>query len=453
MEGSPKMRKLIAFFFMTAIVLFGWPDDRAAAAEDLQALIDSAEEGAVLQLENKTYQGNITISKALTLIGSTRTSIKGDGTGNVVSIHASGVELHDLTVSGSSMNRNSAEEYAAVKIYSDHNVLDNLTVKNSYHGVYLSKADHNTIKNSVISGSGNGEIAGQGNGLHVYYSNNNIFENNRISGSRDGMFFDYANNNRTINNHISETRYGLHYMYSDDNIFKGNIFTLNSGGAAVMNSNRLTLTNNEFIFNYGHRSFGLLILSANDNEIENNTFYLNQRGLYIDQSSRNMITNNRIIQNQIGIELWASSSEQVFSKNQIHGNSIPALTLGGSADNSWNADGTGNDWGSQFPLADLDQNGIGDQPVSYYSSLYEQIEDQELTYLFLKSPAIKLFDRINGLLQKNDKMFEDHYPLVQTTNKEFQKGWLIFAAVIALLILIRGRNRLCITFGRNGRKA
>ncbi|PLR79026.1 nitrous oxide reductase family maturation protein NosD [Bacillus sp. V3-13] len=445
------MKKLTAFFFLTAIVIFGWPDDRVAAAEDLQALIDSAEEGAVLKLENKIYHGNITISKPLTLTGSARTIIEGDGTGNVVSIDATGVELHDLTVSGSSMNRNSAEEYAAVKIYSDHNILDNLTVKNSYHGIYLSEADHNTIKNTVISGSGKGEIAGQGNGLHVYYSNNNTFENNRISGSRDGMFFDYANDNRTIDNHISETRYGLHYMYSDDNIFEGNVFTLNGGGAAVMHSNRLKLTNNEFIFNYGHKSFGLLILSANDNEIENNTFYLNKRGLYIDQSSRNMITNNRIIQNQIGIELWASSNEQVFSGNQIHTNSIPAITLGGSGDHSWGANGTGNDWGSQFPLTDLDQNGIGDQPVSYYSSLYEQIEDQELTYLFFKSPALKLFDRINGLLQKNDKMLEDPDPLVKTTHN--QKGWLIFAGVIALLILLKGRNRLCITFGRNGRKA
>ena len=63
-----------------------------------------------------------------------------------------------------------------------------------------------------------------------------------------------------------------------------------------MKSNELTLTENQFIFNYGHKSFGLLLLSSNDLKIENNLFFLNQRGLYIDQSTRNLFKHNKIIQ-------------------------------------------------------------------------------------------------------------------------------------------------------------
>ena len=143
------------------------------------------------------------------------------------------------------------------------------------------------------------------------------------------MFFEYANNNHSYENNISNTRYGLHYMYSDENIFKKNTFTMNTGGAAIMNSNHLKLEDNQFIVNYGNQSFGLLLLQANDNHIMNNTFYMNQRGMYIDQATRNEFRHNKITQNQIGIELWASSNEQIFTLNQISENTIPAVTLGG----------------------------------------------------------------------------------------------------------------------------
>ena len=445
------MKKQLLFLFIFSIIFLINPE-KHIAAENLQAMIDSLEEGAVLKLENKTYEGNIVINKPMTIIGSSKTVIKGDGTGSVISIKAPNVTLRKLNVSNSSMDRNSAEEYAGIKIHTNGNVLEDIKITDSFHGIYLSQAHDNKITHVDITGMGKGEIAAQGNGIQVYYSNGNTLAHNTIEGTRDGMFFDYANNNESYQNNISETRYGLHYMYSDENIFKKNTFTMNTGGAAVMNSNHLLLEDNHFIVNYGNQSFGLLLLQANDNQIKNNTFYMNQRGIYIDQATRNTLQGNKISQNQIGIELWASSNEQIFTENLITENTIPAVTIGGSGEtNFWSQHGKGNDWGSSFPLTDLNQNGIGDFPITYRSSLYQLIEDQELSYLFLKSPALAIYEKMNAVLVDEKVMFNDPHPLAAAKGKH---NFILFAALVlaAVLILLKGRQILCITFGRNGRK-
>ncbi|MEH7155439.1 nitrous oxide reductase family maturation protein NosD [Neobacillus drentensis] len=445
------MKKLTLLSFIFSLFLLISPEKKLAA-ENLQVTIDSLKDGAVLQLENKTYQGNIVINKSLTLIGSKHTVIKGDGTGNVISIKAPHVKLSHLTVIHGGMDRNSPEEYAAIKIYTNNNIVEHINIRDSFHGIYLSQAHNNKIRFNHIKGMGKGEIAAQGNGIHVYYANDNLLEKNTIEGTRDGMFFDYANNNRSYKNNISQTRYGLHYMYSDKNIFKKNTFTMNTGGAAIMNSNHLKLEDNQFIVNYGNQSFGLLLLQANDNYISNNTFYMNQRGMYIDQATRNEFRHNKIVQNQIGIELWASSNEQTFTLNQITENTIPAVTLGGNGENnSWSKNGKGNDWGSTFPITDLNQDSIGDFPITYRSSLYQLIEDQELSYLFLKSPALKIYEKMNAALTNEAIMFKDTHPIAASKGSH-TNAILLVAGILLAAILIKGRHLLCITFGRNGRK-
>ena len=429
------MKKLLLFLFVFSITFCINPE-KNIAAENLQAMIDSLEEGAVLKLEDKTYEGNIVINKELTLIGKANTVIKGDGTGNVISIKAPNVTLKKLTVTNSGMDRNSPEEYAGIKIHTNGNVVDHIKITHSFHGIYLSQAHENKIAHVEIKGMGKGEIAAQGNGIHVYYANHNLLSHNTIEGTRDGMFFEYGNKNESYENSISDTRYGLHYMYSDENIFKSNTFTMNTGGAAVMNSNRLLLEDNHFIVNYGNQSFGLLLLQANDNQIKNNTFYMNQRGIYIDQATRNTIQGNKISQNQIGIELWASSNEQVFSGNLITENTIPAVTIGGTGEtNFWSYEGKGNDWGNSFPLTDLNQNGIGDFPITYRSSLYQLIEDQELSYLFLKSPALAIYEKMNAALVDEKVMFHDLHPLAAAKGNN---NLILFAllGLAAVLILI-----------------
>lgn len=408
--------------------------------ESLQDLIDQTPENGVLHLQNKTYEGNIVISKSMTIRGMDNTVIKGDGLGNVVVIKAPKVTLESFTVTHSGKDRNSGEEYAGIKVMDDYAVINDISITNSFHGIYLSQAHNNQVSNSTVEGLKRGEIAGQGNGLHVYYSNENIFENNVISGTRDGMFFDYSNHNEVLNNDIKHTRYGLHYMYSDDNRFEKNRFSYNLGGAAIMHSKRIELLENEFSLNQGTRSYGLLLQASDNNLIKDNVFFQNQRGIYIDQSQKNRIKKNNFLQNQIGIEIWASSSNQIFTGNHFTNNIAAVLTLGGGDKNQWSDHGYGNNWGRDIPILDLDQNGVGDFSIQYKSSLYQLIEENELAYLFMKSPAIEIYEKMNEFSNDQKIMFQDDFPL--TANKDkLNKGILYIALAMVLIVFVAYKRR------------
>lgn len=418
--------KLTAALWL-AILIWFISSTCAASAESLQTLIDQTPENGVLTLSDQVYKGNLVITKPLTIKGATNSVIEGDGTGNVITIKAPNVHLENLQIRHSSTSLNSSEEYAAIKVNANHTVLRKLVISDSYHGINLHKSNDNTIDQVTVHGLGGREIAGQGNGIQLDYSNHNQIRNNVIHDTRDGIYFYYSENNHVEGNDISHTRYGLHYMYSDNNQFYKNRFHLNTGGAAIMHSKNLVLKENEFSFHQGTRSFGMMLQASDDNLIIHNRFFENQRALYLDQAVRNRFEGNQFVHNQVGIELWASSSDQIFTQNSFAHNVSPVITVGGQTRNEWAENGLGNDWGSDFPLMDVDQNGIGDNPVRYQSSLYQLLQDNELVYLFLNSPAIGIYEKMNQLLNNQAVMFEDPYPIVK---HEAGSSWMWLAGFI-----------------------
>src|SRR5690606_13771390 len=118
--------------------------------------------------------------------------------------------------------------------------------------------------------------------------------------------------------------------------------SLNTGGAAIMESKNIELIGNEFSYHQGTRAFGLMIQASNDNKIKDNRFFYNQRGIYFDLSQHNDVISNDFHQNRIGVELWASSSNQTFSLNHFNNNTIPVITVGGQSKNEWSLDQKGN---------------------------------------------------------------------------------------------------------------
>ncbi len=409
---SPLLVNIQAFVIVGFLFLL-LGSNAGYAEESLQKIIDQTPVNGTLKLDGKTYEGNIVISSPITIIGTEKTVIKGEGKGNVITVKAPGVTLKNFTVTNSGQDRNSGEEYAGIKLMEDGNTVDHIKITDTFHGVYLSQSHHNVISNITVIGKENGEVAGQGNGIQLYYSNQNELINNYIEGTRDGIFFDYSSQNISKGNDIRRTRYGLHYMYSDENRFIKNRFSYNIGGAAIMESRGTILEDNQFVLNQGTRSYGLLMQSTNDTVITGNLFFQNQRGIYFDQSQKAIVKDNEFLQNQIGVEVWASSADQVFSGNKFSNNIASVLAFGGKDNNLWSENGKGNDWGNSNSVLDLDQNGIGDYPVEYKSSLYQLVEDNELAYLFLKSPAIKIYEKMNEVLNKKEVMVIDEFPLVE----------------------------------------
>lgn len=430
------MRKIYLFLLVAmSTVLCSVP---VSAESSLQSLINNAEQGSEIKLEAKIYEGNIVVNKPLTLIGQEGTIIKGDGTGNVIEITADEVTLDTLDIRHSGKSRDSREEYSGVRVLGNDTVLKNLKISDSYHGIFLNRINGTTISGVHISGHHVDTLADQGNGIHIARSGNNIIENSYIEKARDGIYVEYSNNNQIKNNTVTETRYGLHYMYSNNNHFEENKFIHNTGGAAIMHSDHILLEKNHFSFNQGSRSFGLIIQTSRDVEVLDNEFHLNQRGLYLDQSTSNEVRGNEFFHNQIGVELWTSSTAHVFSENVFRKNNADVITVGGESNNEWFKNRQGNDWGK--PFLDLDQDGIADTTFTSTSALGELVEENELAYLFLNSPAITIYEKANEFVGSVEVMAEDKYPIMGE-----RSTWNIYVMVgvgsfLAIFVFIKRRK-------------
>lgn len=422
------------FIFFISICLFSFLLIPYGYAEQnsLQQLIDNAKPGYTIELEAKIYEGDIVINKPLTIIGKKGTIIQGSKTANVVEIDSDNVTLDTLEVKGSGMSRSSQEEYSGIRVMGNDTTLNNITVKDSFHGILLNRIDRTTLHNLTLIGEQLENLSEQGNGIHILRSNENVIEDSYTEGFRDGIYVEYSDNNEIHNNTMTKTRYGMHYMYSNYNTFENNEFIHNVGGAAIMHSDYITLKNNKFSFNQGTRSFGLLIQTSREVRALNNEFHLNQRGLLIEHATGNFIEGNDFFQNKIGVEVWASAISNTFSENIFTKNTNHVLTVGKNANNSWtDIYGNGNYWDE--PMLDLDGNGIGDIPLEYTSSLGDLIEkSDELAYLFLDSPAVKVYEKTNDILGNQDVMALDPYPLLL----EKEKNYSLFIATIITTIII-----------------
>lgn len=435
---------MIAVFFFTPFSVSAEQDD------SLQSLIDDTPANGELKLEGKVYKGNINITKPITIIGQEGTEIHGEGNNNVITLQASDTTIDSVAIKYGGVSRDTDEEYSGIRVMGENNVLTNLHISEVYHGIYLTKSKETTIKNSFITGQGEGKLGEQGNGIHIARSSgSNVIEDNEIQNTRDGIFVEYSNYNEINRNTVRHTRYGLHYMYSNNNHFSENHFNNNLGGAAIMHSDHILLENNEFSYNQGTRSFGLLIQASRDIEVYDNQFHLNQRGLYLEQSTSNHIEGNDIFHNQIGVEIWSSSTAHVFTKNVFNKNDSDVVAIGGYTGNDWFKNGVGNYWNK--PMLDLNQDGIGDSTFQYTSSLANLLEDNELAYLFLSSPAITIYEKMNAMFSNNQIMAEDKYPLMSEGKplSIYTIGLIIIAIISLIFVYGRSRKKWPI-FGRNG---
>lgn len=404
-------RFLITVTLLTSFILFN-PSNGTASTNELQQLIDDAKPGDTIELEGRLYEGDIKIAKPLTIVGVEGTVIEGNHTGNVVEIDSDNVVLDTFEVRGSGKSRSSQEEHSGIRVMGNNATLMNITVTDSFHGILLNRINGTTLTNLTLIGEQLDSLSEQGNGIHILRSSDNVIENCYTEGFRDGIYVEYSDNNEIHHNTMTKTRYGMHYMYSNYNTFEHNHFIHNIGGAAIMHSDYITLKNNQFSFNQGTRSFGILIQTSREVRVVNNEFHLNQRGLLIEHSTGNYIEENEFFQNKIGVEVWASAISNTFSKNVFTKNTNHVLTVGKNATNSWSdIYGNGNYWDE--PMIDLDRNGIGDIPLEYTSSLGDLIEkSDELAYLFLDSPAVKVYEKTNDILGNQDVMAMDPYPLL-----------------------------------------
>lgn len=389
---------------------------RAVIAATLQERIDAALPNETIRVETGVHEGNIVINKTLTLIGERGAEIRGNAGGKVVTVAADGVTLSGLRITGSGLNL--SEDDAGVFVTGNGATIENDTIADSLHGIYLKKVSGARILGNRIEGKttiaassapvekGVGQSAEncdttlvenrRGNGIHQWNCDGNLISGNDVSETRDGIYFSFTNNSRVERNLVHHTRYGLHYMYSDGNIFENNTFTENAAGAAIMFSKKLTVRGNRFVSNRGLRAYGLIVQSTDDSLFEKNDIEQNAVGLSFNQCIGNTLTGNNVRGNYIGLKFGSNSDGNRFSENQFVRNLHPVETsTAEGSDNKWAINGVGNFWDDGSDL-DLNRDGIGDLPHREIDLFGVLRRDFPAVAFLSDSPAIKLLRFANG---------------------------------------------------------
>lgn len=332
-------------------------------------------------------EGNITITKSITLIGQNFPILEGEKKYEIFTVSGSTISILGFQFQNSGSS--AMNDYASVKVIDAKNILvENNRIFNAYFGIHFSNSTFITIRNNTIIGSPTNEQS-TGNGIHLWKCNHALIENNHISGHRDGIYFEFVTESTIQNNYSTKNiRYGLHFMFSHYNSYFGNTFNNNGAGVAVMYSHNVTMERNTFEQNWGASSYGILLKDISDSHIQHNSFLKNSVGIHMEGSSRIEISQNVFIENGWAIKVQASCDDNNFYRNNFYGNSFDITTNGTMMLNKFY-----NNYWDKYEGYDRNKDGIGDvpyHPVSMYSMI---VEENPNALILLRSFIVTLLDK------------------------------------------------------------
>ena len=358
----------------------------AAQFPSIQNAVDHAQSGDVIEVRGGVYSENLLIDKRVSLIGIDHPVVHGKGSGSVVVITADSCMFRGFRLEHSGSDLQS--EDSGILLKSNNNVIEQNDLADVLYGIYFYRSQGNSIRRNTIQGRRDLEAGERGAGLHLWDSPNNTIEDNKISYMRDGMYIQSCNGNQIRRNHVSNLRYGLHYMFSDRNIFEDNFFENNVAGAAIMYSNHIEFRRNAFVHNRGFSSFGILFQECNELIAENNFIIDNATGIFMEALRKTRFQRNVIAQNDVAMQMFSNSDENVFTENNFIDNLTTLQLVGKSTTTKWSENGRGNFW-SGYDGYDMNEDGRGDV-VQRVQDVFEYIEgNHPRLQIYLDSPAAK----------------------------------------------------------------
>ncbi|MCC7390506.1 MAG: nitrous oxide reductase family maturation protein NosD [Phycisphaerales bacterium] len=363
------------------------PEPRPVA--EVRALIDAAGAGEVVRVPAGVYQGNLIVSKPVTLDGGAGAVFDGLGEGTVIEVRAEGVTIRGCTVRASGADVTS--EPAGVRVLAGSATIESNIIEDTLFGVDLREAPDSVVRGNTITGK-ELEPGRRGDGVRLWWSHNCVIEGNTVRGVRDMVFW-YSENLRLTRNTVTDSRYGLHFMYSHDTTLEDNRLSHNSVGVYLMYSHRISLIGNSMLNNRGASGYGVGLKDCDDIVIRRNALLANRVGVYVDNSpssigSSGLFESNTIAFNEIGLLATPNTHENVFTGNAFIENEEGAATHGRGrlASNAFARAGVGNYW-SDYAGFDLDADGIGDlahEPRSLFGAM---LANEPNLRLFVHSPA------------------------------------------------------------------
>jgi nitrous oxidase accessory protein len=357
-----------------------------AGPDTLTTAVAAAALGDVLKLEEGVYPGPLTLDRPLTIDGQGQAVIDGGGKGTVITITGEHITLRGLTVRGSGLRHQEIDSAIKLVKGARDNLIENIRVEDSLHGIDVHGATGTVARNNVIIGRQDARMTARGNGFYVWNAPGTVIENNIVRYGRDGIFTNASKDDVFRNNLFRDLRFAVHYMYTHNSEVSGNISVGNHLGYAIMYSNRVKILDN---LSLGDRNHGVMLNYANNADVSGNLV----RGgahkcTFIYNAHRNLIWGNRFEGCDIGIHFTAGSERNAMTGNAFIGNRTQVKYVG-TRDIEWSVDGKGNFW-SDHPAFDLNGDGIADSPFRPNDLMDHILWSQPAASLLMGSPAVQL---------------------------------------------------------------
>ncbi|MHC1686803.1 MAG: nitrous oxide reductase family maturation protein NosD [Methanothrix sp.] len=301
---------------------------KISSNDTIQAGIDMAQEGDIIEVQNGTYHENINVNKRLTLSGSENSVIDGGENNSAIVISANGIEVNGFTLRNCS---------TGIEVNSNNNIIiyNRINIIKEYAcGIKLHDSNNNIILNNIVNGKAYREQINEASsriygtcGILLSGSRNNSLISNRLYDNMYGIYLHEVIGNKSVCNNISFNFIKNNSIYIDncDNneIFKNNI---NEGSIDLSGSNFNNIIENNITLTKDSDS--ITILNSNGNKISKN--FVNNNfgtGIQLDNSDDNIILHNLIEYNAYnGISMSSSyngkttSSNNTISNNEIDHN-------------------------------------------------------------------------------------------------------------------------------------
>ena len=354
----------------------------------LQQAVGQAQNGDTIIVRSGTYTSvNTIINKQLTILGQNKPVLDAHFKDEVVTIVSNGVTFNGFTIQNS--RTGSMRDFAGIRLSKVQNVtVSNNTLLNNFFGIYLSDCNDIRVLNNRLSGSNN--LENYGNGIHLWKCKQILIRGNYVTHHRDGIYFEFAKKS-IIENNLTEKniRYGLHFMFSDDDTYIHNTFRNNGSGVAVMYTRRIKMLHNTFTQNWGGSIYGLLLKEITDAQIEGNQFIRNTTAVYMENTQRITISKNEFRSNGWAIRVLASCYDDHFTDNNFEANSFDATTNGSLKENYFS-----NNYWDKYEGYDLNKDGIGDVPYRPISLYAQVIEQNPQSVMLMRSFIVNLMDKV-----------------------------------------------------------
>lgn len=386
---------------------------KTCGIKKIQQAVDKAKNGDRIIIKKGEYKesGINIIDKSIKIIGHNYPIINGQNKETIFKISANNVSIEGLKIIN--VGQSYTKDFAAILLnHCKYFKIKGNILKNVFFGILIEKSKKGEISNNRISSHAVDE-AGSGNGIHVWHSSGLKIHHNNMSGLRDGIYFEFVDDSKIYRNRShNNIRYGLHFMFSNNNEYYRNVFERNGAGVAVMFSKFIKMHHNDFRFNWGMSSYGLLLKEIYDAEIYQNNFEQNTIGINGEGSTRINYKNNTFKRNGWAVKIKGACYENIFKKNDFLYNSLDLSYDSKINDNKFD----GNHW-SEYAGYDLDRDGTGDvsfRPVKLFSYVVNKVPEALVLLRSLFVDIINFSEKVSPAFTPDDVI--DERPVMKKIN-------------------------------------